>query len=331
MDKATAQVHADARGAILKGVSGHLPSSHMIILDDHLAQSSMQQTQLMKQRIDSIPREDFDTFTTKLANVTVDRFCSYLKVSVTEFVYFLKKSTSVDDSVYEEDYAEVDDQEIPQEDFEENYHEEAESNSKTSIALSLQPRLFGDKRVPQEIYDMIIEELFRAVYTPGIVIPSQNVDYDGHACFADIGFSLEKSRLCRDINPILYGRFKELYWSDNTWCVTNSEEEISRLSLLENLECYDQEIRIASRHLIDIWLWKFKKISGLRLNELTLDFTDSFSIEGDFLGLEAATDFHPFTYDMPKLTIHAPTKGLEDQLRALIAAKNSQDDAHMQT
>lgn len=98
------------------------------------------------------------------------------------------------------------------------------NDTQIGVALSLRRRLFGDCGVPLEIYQMLMEELFRALYLPGIVVPSQYVDSDGHAYFADIGLSLEKSRLFHDIDPSLYSRFKELYWSQNTWYVIGSEE-----------------------------------------------------------------------------------------------------------
>lgn len=87
----------------------------------------------------------------------------------------------------------------------------------TSLALSLRSRLFGDKGVPQEIYDMLMEELFCALYLPGTVIPSEYVNFDGHAYFADVQLCLQKSRLFHDIDAKFYNRYKELYWSQNTW------------------------------------------------------------------------------------------------------------------
>ena len=94
------------------------------------------------------------------------------------------------------------------------------------------------------------------------------------------------------------------------------------LTLLENLENYDRDIHTTSRDLNDIWFWKFETVSGLRLEHLTLNFTDAFSVSGEFLGVHAATQFHAFTYGLPKLTIYAPTEELEAQIRALFVAAN---------
>ena len=99
------------------------------------------------------------------------------------------------------------------------------NDTQIGLALSLRRRLFGDRGVPIEIYQMLIQELFRALYLPGVVIPSQYVDSDGHAYFADVGLSIEKSRLFHDIDPYFYSRYKDLYWSQNTWYVTGSEYE----------------------------------------------------------------------------------------------------------
>ena len=95
--------------------------------------------------------------------------------------------------------------------------EEQPNDRRSSLALALRDRLFGDKGVPQEIYDMFMEELFCALYLPGTVIPSEYVNFDGHAYFADVQLCLQKSRLFHDIDAKFYDRYKELYWSQNTW------------------------------------------------------------------------------------------------------------------
>ena len=95
------------------------------------------------------------------------------------------------------------------------------------------------------------------------------------------------------------------------------------LDLLANIEKYDEELRTISRELDDIWFWKFETICGLRLSKLKLDFSNAFSTEGEFLGLQAAEKFHAFNYEAPELTIVAPTPDLENQLVALFADLNT--------
>ena len=96
----------------------------------------------------------------------------------------------------------------------------------------------------------------------------------------------------------------------------------SDLTLLENLDNYDREVRMATRDLEDIWFWKLETVSGLRLDHPTLDFTDAFSVEDGFLGLRATMQFHPFFYGMPELKIRAPTRELEELIIAMFVAKN---------
>ena len=92
--------------------------------------------------------------------------------------------------------------------------------------------------------------------------------------------------------------------------------------MLENLENYDRDVYATSRDLDDVWFWKFETVSGLRLEHLILNSNDAFSVDGEFLGLRAAAQFHAFTYKAPKLRIHAPTEELEAQIRALLVAAN---------
>ncbi|KAL8829175.1 MAG: hypothetical protein Q9191_002169 [Dirinaria sp. TL-2023a] len=230
-----------------------------------------------------------------------------------------------------------------------------------SSAVSLRESLFGVRSVPQEIYDMLVEELFTAVYVPGVIIPSQYPDFDGHDYFADIEFCAEKSMVLHDVHPRLYEKYKERYWTQNTWQIQYGDSSYTLdflnllppekylqiqtvelafsiddsdltdsyfyeyepgLNLIENIEKYNEEIRIISRDLDDIWFWKFETICGLRLKKLTLDFTNAYSVEGEFLGLEVAQTFHSFTYEKPELTIIAPTEELEAKLVRLFADLN---------
>lgn len=53
-----------------------------------------------------------------------------------------------------------------------------------------------------------------------------------------------------------------------------------------------------------------------------MNFNDAFSVDGEFLGLHAAAQFHAFTHKVPKLKIYAPTEELEAQIRALFGTAN---------
>ena len=93
MDKITPDLHTVVCQDILNNMSNYLPMSHMTVLDGHLAEASIAEAHILKSRFDSMPEEQFPILTTKLANVAVDKFSSYLRVAVIEpdHAYFPNK------------------------------------------------------------------------------------------------------------------------------------------------------------------------------------------------------------------------------------------------
>lgn len=71
--------------------------------------------------------------------------------------------------------------------------------------------------IPQEIYDIIIEILFRAVYLPGSLVPDQLPVFDAPDCFADVKFCIDLSKTLRRLDHRLYNKHKNKYWTQNTW------------------------------------------------------------------------------------------------------------------
>ena len=235
MEKITSDLHTVVCHDILKALSSYLPMSHMTILDGYLAEVSIAEAQLMKIRFDSMPEEQFPILGTKLANVAIDKFCSYLRISVTapHYAYFPNGVVLDHDQAHVEcesdkttavlsaaGKAKREAHELGQTI---NDGEGQLSNSQTDLALSLRKCLFGDNGVPQDIYDTLVETLFRSFYLRGTLVPSQYVDSDGHSYFADDGVCLEKSRVFHDIDLRLYNRYKDLYWSRNTWYVSGGK------------------------------------------------------------------------------------------------------------
>ena len=97
---------------------------------------------------------------------------------------------------------------------------------------------------------------------------------------------------------------------------------------LENLDIYDDEHRSATIDQHNAWFWKFSHITGLKLQNLILDFNEAYSIEGRFLGLETVAEFRRFEHGMPALTILAPTPELEQQIYEVFEAKNAVEASH---
>jgi len=71
--------------------------------------------------------------------------------------------------------------------------------------------------IPQEILDMTLDNLFHAVFIPGVLQPADYPSFDGPDCFVDKSFGLLKSRTFRSIDPVRFNRYKEDYWTKNTW------------------------------------------------------------------------------------------------------------------
>jgi len=73
--------------------------------------------------------------------------------------------------------------------------------------------------IPQEIFDMTLNKLFDAVFIPGVLSPADYPSFDGADCFVDKSFGLLKSRTFRAIDPVRFNRYKEDYWTKNTWVI----------------------------------------------------------------------------------------------------------------
>ena len=72
------------------------------------------------------------------------------------------------------------------------------------------------------------------------------------------------------------------------------------------------------------WRDKFERVAVLDLRHLTLDLTEAYAPNGEFLGIEAVQGLIPFAHGMPdEFRILARTGALVDQIRDIFNAKNS--------
>ncbi len=91
---------------------------------------------------------------------------------------------------------------------------------------------------------------------------------------------------------------------------------------LEVLERFRKESDSFETEVTQIWFDKFYALSCLSLKNLTIDMTKAHAPDGTFLGLEQVKLFPPFSDGMPRLTILAPTRSLEDDIWEVFARNN---------
>ncbi|KAL8703802.1 MAG: hypothetical protein Q9201_003017 [Fulgogasparrea decipioides] len=86
----------------------------------------------------------------------------------------------------------------------------------------------------------------------------------------------------------------------------------------------DDYIRWANKSLRDIWWDKFYAIEDLRLEELTLDFTECYGFDGRWLGLELVEELNYLGEGIPAdLRILAPDQEKRKDLMAVFVANNT--------
>ena len=72
-------------------------------------------------------------------------------------------------------------------------------------------------RLPLELSEMILDEIFKAVFVPGEVVPSWHTSHINEDCFLDQNEDFWYKYALRALDNKLYERYKHRYWSDNTW------------------------------------------------------------------------------------------------------------------
>ncbi len=94
--------------------------------------------------------------------------------------------------------------------------------------------------------------------------------------------------------------------------------------LLHDLEDWLAHCSRANVELLMLWWDKFSYLANLRLDRATLDFTDAYSLDGRFLGVETASTLYTFGYGMPELTVLAPNEELRKRIHDAVVARNRQ-------
>ncbi len=107
--------------------------------------------------------------------------------------------------------------------------------------------------------------------------------------------------------------------------IRQEREDFSKGGEIDNLEVlerFEMECDSFATEVTQIWFDKFYPVSSLSLKRLTIDLRKAYAPDGTFLGLEQIKLFPPFCDGMPRLTILAPTKSLEDDIWEVFARNN---------
>lgn len=76
--------------------------------------------------------------------------------------------------------------------------------------------------------------------------------------------------------------------------------------------------------LKQIWQDKFDRIAMLDLRHFTLNLTEAYGPDGEYLGIDAVLRLIPFVHGLPTdFQILAPSKALADEIRAIFEAMNT--------
>lgn len=119
----------------------------------------------------------------------------------------------------------------------------------------------------------------------------------------------------------LFG-FEGMYLHQKVRQETERSSKNGEIDSLEVLERFRKESDSFETEVTQIWFDKFYPIAELSLERLTIDLTKAHAPDGTFLGLEQVKLFPPFLNGMPRLTILAPTRSLEDDIWEVFASKN---------
>ena len=93
--------------------------------------------------------------------------------------------------------------------------------------------------------------------------------------------------------------------------------------ILGNLINFQYASMKTVRNLLAIWHQKARTLFELKLEHLTLDFSDAYAPDGGFLGLRFARGAPRFTYGIPQdLKIIAPSQTLAKGIDSVIRARN---------
>ena len=184
----------------LQDLWASLPSSHQAILDHFLKKLTMQELHRLQERLRTVGNHQLSRFTSMLCNASSEQFLRYLRFFTAPPYHWENDSPTSgmpSAAIIVHNAARL-----------------GNDNTPLSGAIIRSSNMY---RVPQELFDMVLNDLFRTVFVPGTLHPGAFPFFDGPDCFADKSFNLNKSRTFRSLDIVRYNRYKDAYWSQNTW------------------------------------------------------------------------------------------------------------------
>ena len=184
--------------SILQELWVQLPLTHRKVFDTFFVHRTTHEIHTIKARLCDLVPEEFATLVARFANASVERLHNYLLLSVHGAPQ--PKGPAVQHEPMHRALPVI-----------EHW---TDRNQKSNSQIIMKGGLFN---LPQELYDMMIENLFRGFYLPGKLVAAQLPIFDGEDCFLNVGFSLGKSMVLKRVDPRLYEYCKKAYWTNNTW------------------------------------------------------------------------------------------------------------------
>jgi len=140
-------------------------------------------------------------------------------------------------------------------------------------------------------------------------------------------FSLQiPHRLALGIKSVHIRLNKEDVPSSTDWLETTDSELDTPLGLEDRLiiQQYQNECEYFTCTAFRTWQDKFERLAVLNLRHLTLDLTEAYAPNGEYIGVGAVERFIPFVHGLPPdFSILAPTKTLVEEIRNIFDAMNT--------
>ena len=213
----------------------------------------------------------------------------------------------------------------------------------------------SDFKLPKEMVDEVLEIFYRYQLHPGKVFPQQEPSPDGYFFHKGKRYRAAKPPLFNSMSRRWYQKFLDIYWNGNVFVIGQGSGfystdflhllpdylffKIKRVELAFTIRDLDGGMYLAhplkssriqslgldpaevSRFNVDLqteWFRKFLIISAMRLEELKLDFSEAYTIDGEFQGLNLARDLLRHFENKPaRLIIAAPNRKLKKLLHSI--------------
>ena len=103
------------------------------------------------------------------------------------------------------------------------------------------------------------------------------------------------------------------------WNLVLWGQEQLEWDVLKVLDRHWYNCNLVHDDIVAEWRLLFNILAAMRLEYMSLDFSEAHDLSGHFIGLEVVRSFDDFKYGIPaELTVEAPTKELADRIREIV-------------